>query len=363
MTSPMPSPAPDDRPAQASSRLKLAAGLALAAGLLVFFFHGIDRGAFLAALRSADLRYLAGVVAVTCVVYAARAWRWGFLLAPMDRVPYGRLFSATYVGFMSGLVVPRAGEVLRPFLVARRHPAIPVSAGFATIVLERLIDLLTVLALFSAYLYLLPTPAAQSHGTVMGQLKRGGVLAAAGALGVLVVLVAFHLRADRAMALIDAVLARLPRRLAEPLHHMAQAFGDGLAVLQAPARHLLAIAGQSLLVWLAIASGLFMCNRAFGIALPFHSTFLMLGFLTVGVAIPTPGMVGGFHVAYQLALVKGFGVDPGIAAAAAITSHVLTSLPVLVIGLYFLGREGLSMSKVARMTEQAGAGVPGEESA
>jgi uncharacterized protein (TIRG00374 family) len=339
--------------ASASRYWKLAGGILLAVALLAIFFRGVDRAALMAALRSADPALLAGVVAVTIVVYAARAWRWGYLLAPMGRVPFGQLFSATFVGFMTGLVVPRAGEVVRPFLVARKHTGIPVSAGFATIILERLIDLFTVLVLFSLYLYVLPTPAAQSQGAVMGQLKKGGFLAAVAAVGVLAVLLAFHLRAAQAMRLVDRVLVRLPARLAAPLGHMLRAFSDGLAVLQAPPGHLLVIAGQSLVVWLGIAAGLYLCNCAFGIALPFHTTFLMLGFLTVGVAVPTPGMVGGFHVAYQLALHQGFGVDNGLGAAAAITSHVLTSLPVLLIGLYYLGREGLSMGKVAQMTQQA----------
>ena len=64
------------------------------------------------------------------------------------------------VGFASGLLIPRAGELLRPWLISRRYP-IPTSAGFATIILERLVDLITVLALFALYLFVLPRPAAQ----------------------------------------------------------------------------------------------------------------------------------------------------------------------------------------------------------
>jgi uncharacterized membrane protein YbhN (UPF0104 family) len=120
----------------------------------------------------------------------------------------------------------------------------------------------------------------------------------------------------------------------------------------------MAIAGQSLLVWLTIALGLHWNNLAFGLDLPFHATFLLLGFLTVGVAVPTPGMVGGFHEAYLLALTQAFGVDKQTAAAAGIAAHAFTNIPVLLLGLLFLGREGLSMRKVARMSEQEAAGAP-----
>jgi uncharacterized membrane protein YbhN (UPF0104 family) len=86
--------------------------------------------------------------------------------------------------------------------------------------------------------------------------------------------------------------------------------------------------------------------------LPFHSTFLLLAFLTVGVAVPTPGNVGGFHEAYLLAMTQAFGVPRETAAAAGIAGHALGNLPVLILGLVFLGREGLTMGRVAKMTQE-----------
>jgi uncharacterized protein (TIRG00374 family) len=330
---------------------RLAAGGLLALGLLWLFFRGVDWAALMAAFRAADRRFLAGVVAATLVTYLARAWRWGYLLAPLARVPFMRLLSATLVGFMSGLLVPRAGEVVRPYLIARDH-ALKTSAAFASIILERLVDLITVLGLFFLYLYVLPHPAAQVKGPLLGALRLGGALAAAGAAAILALLFAFHLRSERAMALLDRLLFRLPARLAGPASRALRSFASGLAVLQASPTHLLAILGQSLVVWLAIAASFYCCNRAFGVDLPFHSTFLLLAFLTVGVAVPTPGNVGGFHEAYLLAMTQAFGVPRETAAAAGIAGHALGNLPVLILGLVFLGREGLTMGRVAKMTQE-----------
>ena len=303
------------------------------------------------ALRSAHPGYLLGVVVATVLTYLGRAWRWGYLLAPLGRVSFPRLFSATCVGFMSGLAVPRAGEVVRPYLVARRH-GLSTSAAFATIILERLVDLITMLFLFSLYLYALPAPPAQSHGPLLAFLKGAGVVTGAAALTITLVLLAFHVHADPAMAVIDRILSRFPAWLAAPVSLALRAFSEGLAVLQAPAGHLAAIAAQSVLIWLAIALGIYWNNRAFGLDLPFHSAFLIIAFLTVGVAIPTPGMVGGFHQFYLLALTQAFGVDKATAAAAGIASHALSNLPVLVLGLVYLGPEGLTFGKVAEMTSE-----------
>ena len=333
------------------ARGRLLWGGLVALPLLVLFFRGVAWAELTRAFRSAHPGYLVAVVAASVATYGLRAWRWGYLLAPLASVRWRRLFAVTLVGFMTGLLVPRAGEVVRPYLIAR-HRNLRTSAAFASIILERLLDLFTVLLLFGLYLYVLPMPAAQRRGPLLGALKAGAALAGLAALVVLAVLVAFHFHADRAMFVVDRILTRIPRRLATPLSQMLRSFGEGLAVLQAPARHLFAMAGQSLLLWLTIALGVYWNNRAFGIELPFHSVFLILGFLTVGVAVPTPGMVGGFHESYLLAVTEAFGVDKTVAAASGIALHALTNLPVLVLGLALIGREGLTIGRVAQMAER-----------
>lgn len=341
-----------------SRHLRLALGVLVALGLLSFFYKDMDWGKLGQALRTADPPFLAGTVALTVGTYLLRAWRWGYLLAPLGRVPFGDLFSATTVGFMSGLVVPRAGEIVRPYLIARRHP-VSTSAGVATIILERLFDLITVLLLFGLYLFVLPRPAAQSRGPVMEVVLHAGAVVAALALVLLALLVVFHMRAPQALAFFDRVLRALPgwlHWLRSPVAGILKAFSEGLAVLQAPLSHLVAIVLQSFLVWFSIAGSLWLNNRAFGIDLPFHATFLILAFLTVGVAIPTPGMVGGFHGFFVLATASVFGVSRDVAGAAAFAAHALSNLPVLVLGLLFLGREGLSLGRVAEMTETKDAG-------
>lgn len=335
---------------KAGRRGRLMAGGLLAVGLLALFLRGLDWAALAGAFRSAHPGYLLAVPGATVVMYAARAWRWGYLLAPLARVPLHRLFSITVVGFMTGLLVPRAQEVVRPFLVGRGY-GIRTSAAFASIILERLVDLITVLLLFFLYLYVLPMPATQARGPLLGSLKAAGGIAALAALAVLVVLFTFHVHGEWAMGFFDRILARLPLGVGRPLGEGLRAFGEGLAVLQAPIPHLLAVLGQSFLVWLLIDLSVYLNNRAFGVDLPFHSTFLMIGFLTVGVAVPTPGMVGGYHVAYREALTQAFGVPAGTAAAAGIAGHALSNLPVLILGLLLFHREGLTLERVAEMTE------------
>lgn len=324
-------------------------GVLLAGILLAFFFRGIDWSTLGDALSGARIMPLIGVVLVTIAAYALRAWRWGNLLAPIGRVGRADLFSATMIGFAASLVIPRAGELLRPWLISRRRP-IPTSAGFATIVIERLIDLITVLALFALYLFVLPRPAAQVEDRLMDVLKVSGAAAGLVALGALVFLLALHANAERVVGGLERLLARAPRRLAEPVGRLLRTFSGGLAILRAPAPHLAKIGVQSAAVWLVTAFAFHLNHMAFAIDLPFHITFLLIAFLAVGEAIPTPGVVGGFHAFYLLALSEVYGIDRTTAAAAGIAAHALTNLPVLVFGFALLGREGLSPRRVAQVT-------------
>ena len=331
---------------------RLALGGLVGIALLALFFRGVDAGGLGRALLAAHPLPLLGFVAVSLATYLIRAWRWQKLLAPLGRVSVGRLFFITVAGFTTGFLVPRAGELVRPYLVARRH-GIPTSAGFATIVLERLLDLATVLVLFALYVFVLPVPPMQrsDRGARRPEgCRRAHRRSAPSSCSLVLFLLSFH--ADRAMGLLERLLSKLPERLGQPLLGMARSFAGGLGVLQAPPSHLALILGQSLLLWLVMGLAFHLNNLAFGIDLPAHSVFLLMTFLVVGVSIPTPGMVGGFHAFFLLALNGVFGVDRDLAVAAGLTAHALSNLPVLLLGIAFLSREGLSMEKVAEMSSE-----------
>jgi len=326
-------------------------GAALGAALLAALFASLRGPALADVLRHAALGPLSVVVLVTFGAYGTRAWRFGFLLAPLARVPFRRLLAATYLGYMAGLFVPRVGELLRPWLVGRRH-AIPTSAAFASIVLERVFDVVAVLALAGACL-LQSGAGRHLDPEWRGRLLIGSLSAGLAALAALSTLVALHARPEPALRLLGVLLRAVPARLASAILTGVGSFVSGLAVLRASLVHLLVIAGQSLLVWTFIATGVYASNQAFGIELPFRAAFVVLAFVLVGVTVPTPGAVGGFHAAYVLALTGLYGVDRERAAAAALACHGLTSLAVLVVGLAFLPGEGLTFRQVTRLPDRA----------
>jgi uncharacterized membrane protein YbhN (UPF0104 family) len=141
--------------------------------------------------------------------------------------------------------------------------------------------------------------------------------------------------------------AILPARIAAMIARFAQTFAEGFAVVRSPGRLAAAIA-WSIVLWVAIASGIWALSRAFGIAMPFTGAWLMLGPLVVGVAVPTPGGVGGFHEAYRFGATAFFGADNNTAVGAAIVLHAISIGPVIIAGLLFIVQDGLKLGGMAR---------------
>lgn len=332
------------------SAFRLGLGIALAVLLLWLATRGVDSGALLAAMTRARPLPLIMVVVLTVVMYAIRAMRWRLLLPSLREASILDLFGITNIGFMAGLVIPRAGEVLRPYLAAKRYN-VSVSGGFASIILERLIDLITVLFLLALYMFVLPRPSTERSDVLMTTLRAGAGLVFVIALAGMGFLAALRVEGGPARRLLDWSLGILPKGLSAKIRDLVSSFISGLDVFGSSRAQWARLIGESLLLWVCIGLIIHLNSIAFGFDIPFHSSFLIVAFLTVGVAIPTPGMVGGFHASYTLALTAIYGLDQGEAMAAGLVLHALQNLPVLILGIAFLGREGLSFGSVREITE------------
>jgi uncharacterized membrane protein YbhN (UPF0104 family) len=104
---------------------------------------------------------------------------------------------------------------------------------------------------------------------------------------------------------------------------------------------------------LSIAVGIWLTSRAFDLTFSFVGSFLVVGYLSVGVSVPTPGGTGGFHAAYLLALTQFFGANPAVAGAAAIVLHLVSFVPVTIVGLVFMWQDGLTLGSLKGMKREA----------
>jgi uncharacterized membrane protein YbhN (UPF0104 family) len=105
-------------------------------------------------------------------------------------------------------------------------------------------------------------------------------------------------------------------------------------------------------IWTALTSQFFFVILAVGRYLPYNASFFMTGVTTIGLAVPTPGGVGGFHKACQLVLTNFYGFDINSSVAVAVLFHLVGVLPVILAALILSIREGLNWRQVAHTSEE-----------
>jgi len=226
------------------------------------------------------------------------------------------------------------------------------TGAFATIILERLLDTITVLILLASLVFVFGKDLAGVNPTGFAVVKWAGASAALisiGALLVLFILAGDPERLGRAMSRLERLL---PSKLAGLIAGIAEKFARGLGAIRRPGRALAALA-WSFPLWLSICLGIWAMAKAFDFAIPFTGSFLFLALLTLGVAVPTPGAVGGFHEAFRVGATMFYGAPNDAAVGAAIVLHLFSIGPALMLGLFFAAQEGLNLGTMQRLADQA----------
>jgi len=318
--------------------LHLALGLAVSLACLYFATRGSDWGEVRDTLLAAHSGWVLAAALAVAGALLARAWRWLRLLRPVSgAVRFGAALSATAIGSAATAVVPlRLGELVRPVLLARRA-GIGVTPVLATVVIERLVDLLFIVLCFLWLSFVYPLPAAVSAAA------RGLAVAGTAGLALLVLAQRHRATSERWLA---AGLARLPARLAAAARPLVAGVLDGCKAL-ADLRTVAVVCALSALIW-ASAALVFLCALlALGVAAPLlpaalASVVIVAAFIFLPQA---PGYVGTWQAGCVLAL-DLFGVPQEQAVGYALLTWLLSMLVNVGAGGLFLARAGLTPRQV-----------------
>ncbi len=308
---------------------------------MVWALHGVHFDEVVRHLRNARLAPLAAAVVLATLTYVIRLIRWRLLLRDTDgsALPALPLWHAVAIGFMANNLLPfRAGEVVRT-IAASRLAGARFSAVLSSIAVERIFDGLAVVALLSLSLIAsdLPPDVAVGGVSVRHAAQVAGAMGAAGLVAGLLV-VAFPAAAER------AIRSVLPAgRMTERIIALIDGLRHGLTVLRSPSL----LAGTviwSLVLWLMNALALYVAFEAFDIQVGFLGALLMQGILIFGITVQlTPGFLGQFEAAIVAALAL-FRVPNDVASSYAIAYHILTFVPIIVLGAWSLARTPVALS-------------------
>lgn len=315
-------------------------GVVISLGLLAFVFYGTDLNAIGNAFRTANYIYLLPAVALYFIGVGMRAARWHFLLRSLKALSMWRLFQVTVIGYMVNDLLPlRLGELARAYILGETE-GLGKTSVLVTIVLERVFDGVTMLLFIGVAALFLPLNQA-----LQTLLLVGTILFAAVAIA-LVIVAGLRERID---ALVQRGLRRLPEKWGARGLHLIDSFFHGLAALRNPTDALAAL-GFSILAWLLEAGMYAMLALGFGIALPFPVFVLATAVANLVTIVPsTPGYVGVFDVPVK-AILALFNVDASVAASYTLLLHATLIVPVVLLGLAFMWRLGLSLSQLRKQS-------------
>ncbi|HDQ71627.1 MAG TPA: flippase-like domain-containing protein [Chloroflexi bacterium] len=309
---------------------QLYIGLLISVVALVLAVRQVDPAQIVETLARAEYIYLLPAFVVFEACMLARAFRWRLLLE--ERASLISCFWITNIGYLVSNVLPfRLGDPARALVIGRQGRVSP-AAALSTVVVERVLDMLSIVALLAV--------VAPFVGEV-GDTALAGIVG--GGMGViaLLVLLALAFRPSWGKALGRCFLRRVPN--GERWEETLDSLIDGLAPLRSGRRGM-AILACSALVWALVVIFYWMMLRAFMLRPPILAAPFLVCVLGLGMAIPSsPGAIGLFHAVARYGLTIPFDVSVDLAVAIAFAIHTYQYILGCTFGLIGLGRESLSL--------------------
>ncbi len=336
--------------------------LLLAVLAVCYFFYrfrnsitleGFHWSAVAQALRSARIGLLALGVVTIYACFAVRSLRWVRFCRWLGNADFWRTYSATLTGFTCIFLLGRAGEPIRPVLIARKN-SLSMAGMFGVYVLERVADIAATVVIAGLALLLF-----RHHETSSALAMRlvhvarsAGVLLFAVLAAMMIFLVYFRFQGG----------GWLGRRLHESawrqgwrgrVVRLLEGFSEGLQGIRT-AGDLGTLTGYTAVHWILVTLVYWIVIHAFPgrlSELSLGNVTLVFAFSLVGSAIQLPGVGGGAQLAAFLVFTLIFGVEKEAAATASIMLWLVSFASCSIVGLPLLFREGWSMGELRQMAQ------------
>lgn len=291
-------------------------------------------------------------VLLVLVTYLGRAIRWQVMLQPLKpKSSFWNLLTATTIGFTAVVLFGRAGELVRPYLIATKEK-VSFSSQVAAWFLERIYDLLSVLLLFGFALAQVAGSSTHVTGPLETVLRLGGHTAGILATVCLALLITFGLFPNFVERRLLGALEVLPERFRERIQGLVCGFLSGTSSTR-QGGIVLRLVAYTFCEWLIIVACFLCIFKAIPVTqgLGVLDTLIVVGFVAFGSAVQIPGIGGGMQVATVLVLTEMFKVPLESASGIAILIWVVTFVSIVPIGLVLAVRDGLEWRKLMNVKE------------
>jgi uncharacterized protein (TIRG00374 family) len=314
--------------------------LAAIIGFLIYKLSAwqFDWSLFFSSLWNLHPGWIVASVGTTLLTYVARAFRWHVLLNPLKSVAMSLLISTNLVGFSAIYLLGRPGELVRPVWLSQRE-GIPLTASVATIVVERVLDILMLIALFGLALLMVEVPSAAEQTLTLMKSAAGTMVA--GSAGAIVFMFFFRSKVDWIVRFVPFA----------KVGSLLKNFAEGLSFLDRPRSFVFAL-GHSALVWILIVLQFWF--MLLGMKFEFSisaATLIMVG-TAVGSIAQVPGIGGGFQAGYAFCMTTFFGVPGEQAIATSLIAWVCSYVPTVLAASLYMISHGLSLKDLKAATAE-----------
>jgi uncharacterized protein (TIRG00374 family) len=305
------------------------------------------------AVRGANLYLLILSILAIYACYALRSLRWQVFQKNLGPSRFATIYGMTLAGFSAVFLLGRAGEPVRPLLLARKEK-LPVSGMFGVYVLERLFDTASaaVIAAVGLLLFEAHSHVSENSTRLQTAARTTGSVLFAGVVAAIVFLLYLRLHGT----------SLLERRLhgwhaahgwRRTIAGILLGFARGVQTIRSFGDLAQAVS-YSVAHWFLVLLVYLWVSHSFGGTLGtigMGDAMLVMAFTLVGSAVQLPGVGGGSQVAAFLAYTTIFGVEKEPAAAAAIVLWLITFAACSLAGVPILIHEGFSLGKLREMAE------------
>ncbi len=336
---------------------QLIFGLAIALVALYYTLRNVSFSEVIYSFKEMDHIYLLPAIVILLLSYIFRAYRWKVLLETSLKVNVHELYSPLMVGFLGNFLPARAAEILRPYLLSRKSD-ITFSAAFASIIMERLFDMIMLIFIviwvfwFESSVFASDLKfsgfSVQEMAIQFGQFCALAVVA-------LIAFIYFLLNyKEMVMKLVCWFTSFMNKKWKNKIKLFVDEFAMSCEVVK-NFTALAKISVSSALVWVANIFYLYPLYYAFDLQ---YKTIPSLLILTVMVAIcitvvPTPGFLGSYNAGVFIALYEIMGESEAKSVSFGMVGWILSAGVILIGGLYFIFHDHMSLKNLVNVkTEQ-----------
>lgn len=306
--------------------------------------------------------HLVHAVALIYVAYAMRALRWKIFLRPVrPQASALKLISPTLVGFTGLALLGRPGELIRPYLIARREN-LTFSSQLAVWAVERIFDIgaFTILLVLAAFFATAPKRLAYHRS-----FQEAGLVFLALSAGLTIGAIAVSRSGEVLASWVERRFSHVASNLGHRVAIRIREFRGGLDTIH-DAWSFVMLTVVSIAMWAIIAVAYKEVTHSYHadeLEIPQSQVLLLMGSSMVGSVIQLPGVGGGSQLATIAALEHIFDVPKELAASCGIMLWLVTFVGVIPVGLLLAHRERLSLRKLSeeshKKEEEAGSSPAG----